>query len=418
MSKNINAEIVAVGTELLLGQIANTNAQWISQVLAQEGINTLHHSVVGDNLPRVEKAFRQAEERSNVIIVTGGLGPTDDDLTREAFQLVSNKSLITHQPSMDNILDYFKQQSKDMTTNNRRQARVFAGAEVIENEVGMAPGMIVEHNDRIWIFLPGVPPEMKQMVTDVVIPYLRTLYGEGAVIRSEILRFSGVGEAELEDKLGGLIKNQSNPTIALLAQSKGLIIRLTAKADTVDEANRLLKAKQTEIEKLAGYYIYGTGYETLDQKVIELLKQNQLSISSAESLTGGMFTEKLINHPGASKICPGGIVSYSPEMKHKLLDLPQEIIDTYGTVSKECAAKMAVAVSNKLETNYGISFTGVAGPDSSEGHHPGTVFISIYNNIKNEVKTEKHVFPGSRNMIRNKAVNKGFEMLYYFIKNQ
>lgn len=418
MSKNINAEIVAVGTELLLGQIANTNAQWISQILAQEGINTLQHSVVGDNIDRVEKTFRQAEERSNVIIVTGGLGPTDDDLTREAFQLISNEPLITDQPSMDNILDYFNQQTKNMTSNNRKQARVFASSKVIKNQVGMAPGMIVKYNGRIWIFLPGVPPEMKQMVVDVVIPYLRTVYGEGSMIRSEILRFLDIGEAELEDRLSELIKNQSNPTIALLAQKKGLIIRLTAKADTKDEADQLLKDKKSEIDKLVGYYIYGTGYETIDQKVVELLKHKKLSISSAESLTGGMFTEKIINQPGASEICPGGIVSYSPAMKHKLLGVSQEIIDVYGTVSEQCASQMAIGVSSRLKTDFGISFTGVAGPDSSEGLEPGTVFISVYNKLTAQFKTEKYVFPGDRNIIRNKTVNKGFEMLYYFIKNQ
>src|SRR5690625_221135 len=238
--KEINAEIISVGTELLLGQIANTNAQWISKQLAQEGVNVLYHKVVGDNLNRVEESFKQAGERSDVIIITGGLGPTDDDLTREAFQNLSHMHLIEDQFSMSKIVDYFNQQGTDMTSNNRKQARVFEKAQILENKIGMAPGMILNYLNRTWWFVPGVPPEMKQMIRDGVIPYKAKLDGEDVDIKSTLVRFIGIGAAKLEDELKEIIRTQTNPTIALSSQNDGIIARLTAKAESNEQANHLL----------------------------------------------------------------------------------------------------------------------------------------------------------------------------------
>src|SRR5690625_1193594 len=222
MTKQFKSEIIAVGTELLLGQIANTNAQWLSKELAKYGINVYQHVVVGDNLSRVLNAFKLAHERSDIIIVTGGLGPTDDDMTREAFQAMTGMEVIEHTASMEKIKAFFEKQKSVMTPNNRRQARVFEGAEVLHNQTGMAPGMITTYEGKTWVFLPGVPREMKSLSRNDVFPYLQKLTGQEEIIQSTILKFIGIGESALEHDLQDLIKEQFNPTIAPLAQSDGV----------------------------------------------------------------------------------------------------------------------------------------------------------------------------------------------------
>ncbi|GGK00539.1 putative competence-damage inducible protein [Lentibacillus kapialis] len=410
MKKNLNAEIVAVGTELLLGQIANTNAQWISETLASIGIDVHHHVVVGDNLRRVEEQFRISGNRADIIIVTGGLGPTDDDLTREAFQQITGMEIIEHEPAMKKIEAFFQKQNTVMTPNNRKQARVFAGSDVIENQTGMASGMSLSYADKMWFFLPGVPREMKQMMADSVVPHLQHISGQETVIKSTMLRFAGIGESTLEHELQDIIRHQMNPTIAPLAQNKGVGIRLTAKAATNEEAAELIGRKKKEIIDRVGRHYYGADDQTLEEKVLALLKQANKSIGAAESLTGGMFTDKLIAVPGASDVCPGGIVCYDTKVKENVLQIPQNIIHQYGTISKECAAAMAENTSSLLDTDIGISFTGVAGPDSVEGYEAGTVYIALHHKSGNLAR--KFSFSGDRQAIRKRAVRKGFELLF------
>lgn len=413
--KNTNAEIVAVGTELLLGQIANTNAQWLSETLASVGINVHHHAVVGDNLGRVEKQFRISGERADVIIITGGLGPTEDDLTREAFQQITGMEIIEHEPSMKQIEAYFKKQNTGMTPNNRKQARVFTGADVIENQTGMAPGMIVPYENKTWIFLPGVPREMKRMMRNDVLPYLQNMPGGDSVIKSVMLRFIGIGESTLEHELSDLIQHQHNPTIAPLAQNEGVAIRLTAKAETDGEASALIdRTKQTILDKVGQHY-YGVDNQSLEESVLALLQQTNRSIGAAESLTGGQFTDKLISVPGASNVCRGGIVCYDTKVKENVLHVTPELIHRYGTVSKECALAMAENVCSLLDADIGISFTGVAGPDSAEGHPPGTVFIAVYDKSGGQL-SEQYTFQGDRQSIRKRTVLKGYELLYNLLK--
>ena len=250
MIKQYKTEVIAVGTELLLGQISNTNAQWISQQLALKGLNTYFHTVVGDNINRVENVFVKAHDRSDIIIVTGGLGPTDDDLTREAFQKIYKNEIITEEVALNKIVEFYKRQNTIMTPNNKKQARVFKESIVIPNEVGMAPGMIVNYEERIWVFLPGVPREMKSMATNTVFPYLQKLNGD-SVIKSKVLRFVGIGESKLEHELKELIESQNNPTIAPLAEKSGVTIRLTAKSENESTATELLEStKQKVLEKV------------------------------------------------------------------------------------------------------------------------------------------------------------------------
>ncbi|MFD1037914.1 competence/damage-inducible protein A [Virgibacillus byunsanensis] len=413
--KQFKTEIIAVGTELLLGQIANTNAQWISKELALYGINVFYHGVVGDNLKRVEDTFVQAQERSDVIIVTGGLGPTDDDLTREAFQRLSNLEIIEHNLSMEKIEAYFQKQQTKMTPNNRKQARIFKDSDVIENEVGMAPGMILSYQDKTWVFLPGVPKEMKHMLSQKVLPYLKTLSGEDTIIKSTMLKFIGIGEAHLEDELSDIIHQQSNPTIAPLAQNEGVAIRLTAKASSPKEAEELIDQAKIEILKRVGSFCYGVDDQKLEEKVFQLLKQQELHLAAAESFTGGMFTEKLISIPGASEVCRGGIVCYDKKVKTDVLNISTETIFEYGTVSKECAKEMAINSCHVMDADLGISFTGVAGPKEEEGKPVGTVFIAIHRKNKDTV-VENYSFFGDRQTIRRRAILKGYELLYNYLK--
>lgn len=415
MKKQFKAEVIAVGTELLLGQIANTNAQWISQQLALYGINVFNHVAVGDNLTRVADTFKQAHERSDIIIVTGGLGPTEDDLTREAFQLVSNLNMYEHAPSMSKIESFFIRHEWKMTPNNRKQARVFETAKVLENKNGMAPGMIVDYRDRHWIFLPGVPREMKKLFSDDILPFLYQLTGKEEVIKSTILKFIGIGESALEHELQELIHQQTNPTIAPLATDEGIIIRLTAKAASSDELEKLLhKTKEDILEKVGNYFV-AENEETIEQVIVNMMKDKKVSIAAAESLTGGKFTEKLVSVQGASDAVKGGIVCYHPQVKIDMLHIPEQVIAEDGTVSEKCALLLAKNVREKLNTEIGISFTGVAGPGEIEGKSAGTVYIGL-SVAGVEDRAFGFNFQGERNIIRNRSVNKGLEILFNYLK--
>ena len=414
MRKELNAEIIAVGTELLLGQITNTNAAWIAEQLALNGINTFYHTVVGDNLERLTEIFRQAQERSDTIIITGGLGPTEDDLSREAFQKLSGLSIVTDQQALDRIQAFFDHKGETMTENNRRQARIFEHSTVLENLTGMAPGNLVEYEGARWIFMPGVPREMKQIFTDSVLPYLANLNG-GQLIHSTVLRFAGIGESLLEEKLHQLITEQNNPTIAPLATDDGVTIRISAKAASADEAASMIQATREKIMDVVGEHYYGQDDETIEQKTAELLMKHQKTISSAESLTGGLFADKMVDTPGISSAFKGAIVCYAPEIKEHILHIPEAIIQEEGTVSEKCAELLARNVSNVMKTDIGISFTGAAGPDSLEGHPPGTVYIGLFDKDGFQ-EVERSHFQGDRKAIRYRSVLKGYEMLLRYLK--
>ncbi|RKQ37545.1 competence/damage-inducible protein A [Oceanobacillus halophilus] len=416
MTKQLKSEIVAVGTELLLGQIANTNAQWLSEKLALQGINIYHHTVVGDNLQRIKKVFEQAQNRSDIILVTGGLGPTEDDLTREAFQLMSNLEMTEHAPSMKKIKNYFSRHNQNMTPNNSRQARVFKGSKVLFNRVGMAPGMIVKHESNTWIFLPGVPGEMKDIVTHDVLPFLQEETGNKELIKSLVLKFIGIGESALEHELKSLIQSQQNPTIAPLAQNNGILLRLTAKGESEKYVDELLDKTKSQILAKVGDYFFGENDQTIEQEVVRLLQEQNKKIAAAESLTGGMFTNKLISVNGASSVCPGGIVSYDKKVKQNILGVAPETIKNKGTVSEECAIEMAQNVSQKLDSDIGISFTGVAGPDRVEGKPVGTVYIALISKDGYQL-VQRFEFMGNRNIIRNRATLKGLEIIFNFLKS-
>ncbi|UFU01370.1 competence/damage-inducible protein A [Radiobacillus kanasensis] len=412
----MKAEIIAVGTELLLGQISNTNAQWLSEQLAKRGVYVYHHSVVGDNLDRVKETFEQAGKRADIVIVTGGLGPTDDDLTREAFQALSGYGLIEDKETMKKIESYFEKANRVMTPNNRKQARVFENSTVFQNSAGMAPGIVVEYQDTVWIFMPGVPREMKAISTEQAFPYLEEHFQLRSIIRSKMLRFIGIGESQLEHDLYDLIQNQTNPTIAPLASEGEVGLRLTAQSESEQEAEELIVSTESLIREKVGAYMYGTDDQTLEQSVKELLNQQGKTLAAAESLTGGMFASTLVSVEGASSVFKGGVVSYASSVKSGLLQVSEQTIVEHGTVSDQTAKEMARNVRELTGAEIGISFTGIAGPDAVEGKPVGTVVIGIDQNKEDSV-TKTYQFTGDRSSIRRRTVKKGYELLFHLLTN-
>lgn len=408
----MNAEIIAVGTELLLGQIANTNAQFLSAELAKIGINVFYHSVVGDNQTRLHHVIETARKRSDLIIFTGGLGPTKDDLTKETVASVLALNLIQNENVLEKINSHFNKQNRQMTENNKKQALVMEGAEVLHNDFGTAPGMAVVKDNCIYMLLPGPPSELIPMFKKFGRPFLLEKLEMKEHIESRVLKFFGIGESRLETEVEDLIDSQTNPTIAPLIEEGEATLRLTAKDVSLDNARKRLDELEREILKRVGQYFYGYNDSTLYHELFKLLKKKNLSISSAESLTGGFFAKELTNFAGSSSVFKGSIVSYDTEVKRNVLKVPGAVIDSLGVVSEECAKYMAENVRKILNTNIGISFTGVAGPDEQEGKRVGTVFVGIAMDGE-KTKVYPLTLAGSRSLVRTRTVKYGY---FYLLK--
>lgn len=373
----MNAEIIAVGSELLLGQITNTNARYISSQLAELGINVYYHTVVGDNADRLKDAIQLAESRADLIIFSGGLGPTKDDLTKETIAHHLQTQLVMDDEAMISIEAFFKRINRPMTENNKKQALVLENCQVLANHNGMAPGMFYSNLDKIYILLPGPPKEMEPMFQLEAKPLLAKWLNQGEVIVSHVLRFYGIGEAELETKIHDLLDVQSNPTIAPLASDGEVMLRITAKASTDQEAKALISQTEQLLMDRVGTYLYGYNDDSLASRTVEVLQEKNWTISAAESLTAGLFQSELAAIPGASAVLIGGMVTYSTESKITQLGIPQEIIEKHGVVSEECAVAMAMRIKEAFNTDIGVGLTGAAGPSSLEGKPAGTVWIAI-----------------------------------------
>lgn len=373
----MNAEIIAVGSELLLGQITNTNARYISSQLAELGINVYYHTVVGDNADRLKDAIQLAESRADLIIFSGGLGPTKDDLTKETIAHHLQTQLVMDDEAMISIEAFFKRINRPMTDNNKKQALVLENCQVLANHNGMAPGMFYSKQEKIYILLPGPPKEMEPMFQLEAKPLLAKWLNQGEVIVSHVLRFYGIGEAELETKIHDLLDVQSNPTIAPLASDGEVMLRITAKASTDQEAMALISQTEQWLMDRVGTYLYGYNDDSLASRTVEVLQEKNWTISAAESLTAGLFQSELAAIPGASAVLIGGMVTYSTESKITQLGIPQEIIEKHGVVSEECAVAMAMRIKEAFNTDIGVGLTGAAGPSSLEGKPAGTVWIAI-----------------------------------------
>lgn len=372
----MKAEIIAVGTELLLGQIVNTNAQYLSQELAALGIDVYFQTVVGDNRKRFAQAVETAAARADLLIFTGGLGPTQDDLTKEALAEVLGRPLYVDPEAMANIERFFKDRGVPMTENNRRQALAIDGGTPLPNETGLAVGDAVAAGGKFYIVLPGPPKEMKPMFERQAKPWiLKHAVSEEMPIYSKMLKFAGIGESALETKLLDLIKEQSDPTVAPYAKEGEVTIRVSTKAASEREAMEKLDAMEREIASRLPEHLYANVDVPIEQKILELMAQRGLTLSAAESCTGGLLMEMITAIPGSSAVFMGGIVCYSNAMKEKLLNVPHELLEgdgAPGAVSAETARVLAEQVRLTADTDFGLSITGVAAPALPNASRPGS----------------------------------------------
>lgn len=405
------AELIAVGTELLLGSIANTDAQVLAQGLSELGINVFYHTVVGDNPERLRAAVNLAKSRADIIITTGGLGPTCDDLTKNVLAESFGKRLVYDEESAKRIESYFQRLHTKipMTQNNYRQAMLPEGCTVFSNDWGTAPGCAFEADGVHVIMLPGPPKECASMFRYRAIPYLKQ-FSDGEIL-SRSLRIFGLGESYIEDQLRDRMNELTNPTLAPYAKEGEVELRITAKAPTLKEAQRLIAPVEEEIRALLGEYVYGADVASLEEVVFQLLKDKDLTLGSAESCTGGLIAKRFTDLPGASAIFRGGVVSYSNEAKRKLLGVPQNLLDRYGAVSEQVAKTMAEGARRAFGCDLAVSTTGVAGPDADDRGNPvGLVFVALASSKGTTVKRLESA-AGGRARIRNMAASHAFNLI-------
>ncbi len=397
----MNAEILAVGTELLLGEIVNTNAQFLSQKLAELGIGVYYQTVVGDNRERLLKAFEDAFNRAELVITTGGLGPTDDDLTKEVAAEFFGKQLVLHEESLQQMQAYFKKQGFDWTENNKKQALMPEGSTPLKNDAGTAPGCLMNENGKVLILLPGPPLEMKPMFENYAMPHLQ---GKSDVVfYSKRVKICGVGESKAATIVSDLLENQTNPTIAPYAGSSEVALRVTACAKSEAEAEEIMRPTIEEIKKRLGDNVYGVGDITLEQAVMNALLEKGKKIAVAESCTGGLLAARLVNCSGISDVLVEGVVAYSNEAKVKRLGVSEDTLKKHGAVSKEVAVEMAEGICKASGASVGVSTTGVAGPTGGTEEKPvGLVYIAVC--VDGKTKAWKMNFLGDRERIRNRTV--------------
>jgi len=410
MIKINSAEILCVGTEILIGDIVNTNAAYISSRLAALGINQYYQAVVGDNPARLEQKIREALERTDLLIMTGGLGPTYDDLTKETAAKCMGRKLYLHERSLERMTAYFKSRNYVMSETNKKQAYMPESSVVFDNDHGTAPGLAMEDevNGKIVIMLPGPPREMKPMWDDSVEPYLLG-YSE-SMFYSKNINITGMGESAVEEVLADYMKSAVNPTVAPYCKEGEVRLRVTAKVKTPEEGEILCgkaieEIRQTEV----GKFIYGID-TTLEEAAVRLLRENGKKAATAESCTGGLVAKRITSVSGASEVFDGGVVSYANEIKAKLLGVSEETLAKYGAVSEETAREMAVGVMKLMDADYGIGITGIAGPGGGTPEKPvGLVYVSLAD--KDGCEVVKLNLRGDREHVRMLSSNNALAML-------
>ena len=405
----MTVELICVGTELLLGNIVNTNAAYVSEIGAMLGLSMFYQSVVGDNERRLEELLKTAKGRSDVIILCGGLGPTQDDLTKETAAKVMGRPLVEDKRARKEIEEFMAKRSRNVTENNWKQALVPKDSKVLYNPNGTAPGIIIKEGEQRVILLPGPPNELIPMFEEQVYPYLHAIQPE--TICSKMVKLCGVGESSAETKILDLIEGQTNPTVAPYAKTGEVHLRLTAKAASEAEAFQLIVPVEEELKKRFGNLIYTDDPTvTLEMAVYELLKAHNLTVTTAESCTGGLLAGRLINVPGISTYLKEGYVTYSNEAKEKLLGVPAEILRQHGAVSPQTAEAMAEGGAKAAGADICVAVTGIAGPDGGTEDKPvGLVYMSCY--CRGKLHTEKNQYSGSRSKIREYSVASALTLL-------
>lgn len=404
----MKAELIAVGTEILLGDIVNTDAQVISQGLSELGIDVFYQTVVGDNPQRLERVIREAADRADILITTGGLGPTLDDLTKETLARVFHKEMELHEPSLERIRAFFDRIGREMTPNNEKQAWLPKGCTVFVNEWGTAPGCAFEADGRHVLMLPGPPRECEPMFRQCAMPYLYPLAG-GCIV-SHSVRVFGLGESAMEARLHDLMESMHNPTIAPYAKVSECFARVTAKAESVGAAEALLAPVVQQVADMLGDDVYGIDVDSLEQVVGDGLRARGLTLAVAESCTGGLLSKRITDVPGCSDYYLGGVCSYSNGVKMKVLGVRPETLETHGAVSRETAEEMAAGVARALGSDVGVGITGIAGPGGGTEDKPtGLVYISVYYN--GEWRTRRTVNANGRDRVRNHAASTALDMI-------
>ena len=407
------AEIISTGTELLLGQIVNTNAQYLARKLNESGFDVLYQSTVGDNSRRMTAVIAHALKRADMVITTGGLGPTRGDITKEVSAELLGLPLFLHEPSAARIRKLFANRGMPMPENNLRQAMMPEGAIVVDNDRGTAPGVIIENGTKTIIHLPGPPHEMQWMFETAIVPYFRRRFGSETVIMSRVLRTFGVGESALAERIDDFVIAQSNPTIALLARDGEIHLRLTAKSQSEQEAVKSIQKLEQELRQRIGDVVFGVDDETIEQVVGRRLAEHSLTVSVAESCTGGLVTSRLTDIPGSSQYLIGSLVAYNNQIKAAMLGVPEQTISEHGAVSEETAIAMATQVREKFGTDIGVGITGIAGPDGATPTKPiGLVFISLADH--KGARCVKYQFNGQRTAIKQRSASAAlFQIISY-----
>lgn len=379
------AEIISIGTELLLGDIVNTNSAFLARQLSQLGIDVFHQSVVGDNENRLKESILAALSRSDVVVTTGGLGPTYDDITKKTVSRMFDVPLVEHKPSEQKIKDFYANRSMDMPANNLLQAEIPFGATVFPNDTGFAPGVALTNNAKTIIMLPGPPSEMCPMFENYVSSYLQDK--TNSIIRSKTINIFGMGESAVGDALIDLMTCSCNPTIAPYAALGEVKVRVSAKAADAVTADALIDPVVSTIQQKLGGAVYGVDAGSLQNVLVGMLKEKQISAAVAESCTGGMVSAAITDVSGSSTVFKGGICAYSNESKQKLLGVRKTTIEQFGSISRQTAAQMAKGVLNAFGADIGVGITGIAGPNNAENKPIGLVYISVA--AKTDCKTEK-----------------------------
>ena len=406
----MRGELIFVGTELLLGQIVNTNAVYLGENLASLGVDLYHSSVVGDNLDRIKGTIQTALDRSDLILITGGLGPTFDDITREGIAATIGRELVYDAQVMAEIEEHFKRVDHPILPIHRRQAYVFlSGCQVAPNPIGSAPGLIVEADGKWIIAMPGVPREMKRMCEDSIFPWIAKRAGD-VVIRSRVLKVCGMGESTVANALHEIVESLTNPTIAFLARPNEVSVRITAKASDSDEACEMLSTVADRIREKLGENIFSESDQTMEQVVGSLLLERNSTLAVAESCTGGLISDRITDVSGSSKYFQGGVLAYSNQVKVGLLGVSEEDLERHGAVSSPVAIQMAEGVKNLVKADYGIGVTGIAGPTGGTPEKPvGLVYMAVAS--PHNAYSRESRFSGDRAIIKRRASQMALDML-------
>ena len=398
----MRVEVITTGTELLLGEILNTNFTWLAQELNLRGFDVLYQTTVGDNPVRMKEVLDIAARRADIVITSGGLGPTRGDITKELVAEYCGADMYMNLEVWNHIHDLLSRRNICIASNNEKQALVPSGAIVLQNEVGTAPGLVLEHGENIFVMLPGPPFELKYVCERQLFPYLEKRFPELGIIKSHTLKVRGIGESNLAEMLDDIIVHQSNPTIALYARRGEILIRLTAKAPSAKEADVLLAGMQEKVEKIIGAYVYGYDEDTLPDVLGKELLARKQTIAFAESCTGGLASSIMTDVAGSSEYVKGSVVSYTNEVKNRVLDVSKTTLSKKGAVSEEAALEMAKGAREVIGSDLAVSITGIAGPGGGSRKKPvGLVYIAVAD--ANGVSCQRFNFAGTRIQIKQRA---------------